>query len=165
MEAKANGAGRIQNRLGAEQKEATVAVMASGPTTARQSSQLSRKIPPTSDERPEKRPGRDFSVVARHGDRGCLVTLRGELDAASAGELQATLYPWAEHCRRMTLDLREVTFLDSAGLRAILDLYRGLREREASLHLLEGECGNVPRVLRHAGLESLIDSTELSDAR
>ena len=46
--------------------------------------------------------------------------------------------------------------MDSAGLRAILDLYRCLNERKSSLQLIEGEDGNVPRVLRHAGLESLI---------
>jgi anti-anti-sigma factor len=68
--------------------------------------------------------------------------------------------PWLQSCRHLILDLREVSFMDSAGLRAILDLYRCLNDRNVSLRLIEGERGNVPHVLRHAGLESLIENDE-----
>jgi anti-sigma B factor antagonist len=105
-------------------------------------------------------PADHLTIEARQGDRGCLVRLAGELDSGAAPRLQSTLEPWVRNCRRLTLDLRQVTFLDSAGLHVILDLYRRLREREVSLHLLDGSQGNVPRVLRHAGLESLIDGGE-----
>jgi anti-anti-sigma factor len=97
-----------------------------------------------------------LDVTAHHGDRGCSVRLKGELDRASASTLCAQVAPWLTNCRRLTLDLREVRFMDSVGLRAVLDLYRCLNDRNVSLKLIEGEDGNVPRVLRHAGLESLI---------
>jgi anti-anti-sigma factor len=101
-------------------------------------------------------------MTTQHGDRGCTIRLRGELDSASAPTLCERVAPWLQTCRRLVVDMREVSFLDSAGLRAILDLYRCLNERGVSLHLIEGEEGNVPRVLRHAGLESLIRHDEAS---
>jgi anti-anti-sigma factor len=97
-----------------------------------------------------------LNVTAQHGDRGCSIRLKGELDNVSAPELCAQLAPWLTSCRKLILDLREVSFMDSVGLRAILDLYRCLNERNVGLKLIEGDGGNVPRVLRHAGLESLI---------
>jgi len=101
-------------------------------------------------------------MTTQHGDRSCTIRLRGELDSASAPTLCEQVAPWLQTCRRLVVDMREVSFLDSAGLRAILDLYRCLNERGVSLHLIEGEEGNVPRVLRHAGLESLIRHDEAS---
>jgi len=121
----------------------------------------SRPSAPTTTEPVAASFGR-LKIEACHGDRGCIVRLNGDLDTASARDLSTTLKPWAESCRRLILDLRQVTFLDSAGLRAILDVYRVLHERGVSLHLVEGEQGNVPRVLRNAGLEPLIDSSNES---
>src|SRR2546423_1000422 len=65
-------------------------------------------------------PGARMEV--KHGDRGHIVTLSGDLDLDSAAELDAELAPVAERCRCLTLDLRRVRFLDSAGLQVILNL-------------------------------------------
>jgi anti-anti-sigma factor len=102
----------------------------------------------------------DSEVEVVLGDRGYRVRLEGELDMAAAERLTAAVESLISHCRSMVLDLSRVTFLNSAGLRAILDLYRRLAAREAELRLIDSEMGNVSNVLRHAGLESLI--SELS---
>jgi anti-anti-sigma factor len=118
------------------------------------------QITPSSAERASESPAGHLHVAAQHGDRGCTIRLRGELDTASAPELCAQVAPWLQSCRSLILDLREVSFMDSAGLRAVLDLYRCLNDRNVSLRLIEGDRGNVAHVLRRAGLESLIDRDE-----
>lgn len=128
-----------------------------GPIAERAGAGIARQVQPGGGERSNGSAVDHLDVTAHHGDRGCCVRLKGELDTASASALCAQVAPWLATCRSLTLDLREVSFMDSAGLRAILDLYRCLTERHVSLKLIEGEGGNVPRVLRHAGLESLIE--------
>jgi len=45
----------------------------------------------------------------------------GELDIATAPQLAEMLGQAEERCQRVVLDLRELTFMDSAGVHAIID--------------------------------------------
>jgi anti-anti-sigma factor len=47
--------------------------------------------------------------------------LKGELDMATAGDLSALLKTAADRLDPMVLDLSEVSFMDSSGLRALLE--------------------------------------------
>jgi anti-sigma B factor antagonist len=47
--------------------------------------------------------------------------LKGELDMATAGDLSALLKTAADRVDPMVLDLSEVSFMDSSGLRALLE--------------------------------------------
>jgi anti-anti-sigma factor len=71
-----------------------------------------------------------------------LLVLRGELDLAAAASMRARV----EAARRPTLviDLAEVTFLDSSGLRELLNARDDAERRGARLVL----CGVPARVLR-----------------
>src|SRR4051794_4157814 len=55
----------------------------------------------------------EIATVAR--DR---YKLSGELDMASAPALSDALGPIVDECRRLTLDLEDLTFIDSSGIRA-----------------------------------------------
>lgn len=63
-------------------------------------------------------------MSTEEGESPHLVAARGELDAASAGELAVALTAAVEACGGASLDLAEVTFIDSSGLRVLIDAYR-----------------------------------------
>ena len=52
-----------------------------------------------------------------------VVVASGEIDLACAYDLAASLRAASNRCERVVLDLREVSFLDCAGLRQILGFH------------------------------------------
>jgi anti-anti-sigma factor len=54
-------------------------------------------------------------------DGTLLVAVAGELDLATAHELQAQVDQLATEAKELVLDLRGVAFIDSTGLRALLE--------------------------------------------
>jgi anti-anti-sigma factor len=52
----------------------------------------------------------------------CVVRAEGELDIASVPELRASVHAARRHAGRMVVDLRDVSFLDTFALRAIVAL-------------------------------------------
>jgi anti-sigma B factor antagonist len=62
--------------------------------------------------------------------------LKGELDMATAGDLSKVLRGASERADPMVLDLSEVSFMDSSGLRALLEA-AGLLEEHRPIVLLD----------------------------
>ena len=87
-----------------------------------------------------------------------IVRLTGDLDRRSAPALLAFL---GEHCitnDEVVLDLRQVTFIDSAGIGAILDAHRQCAEMGASLIATAASPAVqrvLDRVLQITGLERI----------
>jgi anti-anti-sigma factor len=70
-----------------------------------------------------------FSVTERARDDGTTVlVVCGELDLATAAEVKAALDALAEADRATVLDLSEVSFLDSTGLKVIVQASRASQE-------------------------------------
>jgi anti-anti-sigma factor len=68
-----------------------------------------------------------------------IVRLRGELDLLAAPDVEnAGAELVAVGFRRVTVDLREVTFMDSSGLRALMRLARSLEASGGELSLIRG---------------------------
>jgi anti-anti-sigma factor len=62
-----------------------------------------------------------FSIATQDGADGKLrVVVRGELDLATAPELEQTLLAPIEDGREVVLDLRELEFMDSSGVRVLV---------------------------------------------
>jgi anti-anti-sigma factor len=91
-----------------------------------------------------------FEIDKLTSDRYRLV---GELDMASAKTLHEVLDPLARANHRLVLDLEDLTFIDSSGIRALL----GLSERlnGAAPLVLSNVPTGIQRVLDIVGLESL----------
>ena len=85
----------------------------------------------------------------------CLVAVAGELDVASAPALGETLSRLDPGCEVVTLDLRALTFMDVAGLHAVLGARRLARRTARRLHIL-GPVGDVARVLELTGTCGLV---------
>jgi anti-anti-sigma factor len=88
---------------------------------------------------------------------GPTVVLAGEIDLATAPELQARLGSVAEGTNSdVMLDLAQLTFLDSTGLHAIATLYERLRTESRTLRVCEPS-PRVRRVLELSGMARLLE--------
>ena len=96
---------------------------------------------------------------AIHDEGGGVLRVVGELDVATAPELQARL---SAHRGPAILDLREVTFIDSTGLRALVGATQA-RSRPESL-VLRAPSPAVRRLIELAALtEQLAIEPEAPD--
>ena len=86
-----------------------------------------------------------FEVTAQRDDAVATVVVSGELDLATVPRLSAT---FAEHgdARLLVLDLNAVTFIDSAGVRVLIEAHRACAGSGSRLMVLAGD-GPVRRVL------------------
>jgi anti-anti-sigma factor len=81
-----------------------------------------------------------FSFETAVSGRAATVVLRGELDLPATAALEPELARLADEpgVDEVALDLRELDFMDSSGLRAVLHGARLLGENERRLILLRG---------------------------
>ncbi|MCU1371785.1 MAG: anti-sigma factor antagonist [Ilumatobacteraceae bacterium] len=76
-----------------------------------------------------------FAIDRTATDRQAVVQVCGELDAASAPRLATALADDAVEHRDVLLDLDGTTFIDSAGIRVLVQSMWDLREAGGSLRL------------------------------
>jgi anti-anti-sigma factor len=99
-----------------------------------------------------------FSVrTEQHGDAAVVVPT-GELDLATAPSLEEALARAFERGGRVVLDLRELEFIDSSGLRTLLTARRQAEQHEAQFSLVAGHRG-LERTLEIAGVHKVFDWT------
>jgi anti-anti-sigma factor len=103
----------------------------------------------------------ELHVEVSETARAWSVVVRGEIDMQTATQLEGVLDDViARDARLVTLDLQQVDFLDSSGLRVILGASNKLTEHDGQL-LLEGASAAVERVLELTGvIERLRQSRE-----
>jgi len=73
--------------------------------------------------------------IHQDGDVAVAV-VSGEIDSKTAGAAQAELLPLIEKSAKAVLDLKQVTFMSSAGLRMLLLLYRQATAHEGKVALV-----------------------------
>ncbi len=71
-----------------------------------------------------------FDAIVSRSEAGASITVKGDLDFATVPHLElARDRALAEHPGELTIDLREVAFVDSSGLKLLIDSYTAsLRE-------------------------------------
>jgi anti-anti-sigma factor len=82
------------------------------------------------------------------------ITPRGELDIATQGELRAVLGRHAG-VATMVLDLGELRFIDTSGLRLVLETAEAARRNGRALAVLPGNAA-VQRLFDVAGVAELV---------
>jgi anti-anti-sigma factor len=87
--------------------------------------------------------------VARDGELE-RITLAGELDLASTGHVEPVLR--GNGVEQRLLDLSDLTFMDSSGLRLILSAHAAARREGWSLQIVPGP-PSVQRVFQICGVE------------
>ena len=72
--------------------------------------------------------------IAVRSERGCVIAVvTGEIDISTVGELRECLFELAEGSEPLIVDLDRVTFIDSAGLGALVGTSRRVAEHGGSL--------------------------------
>jgi anti-anti-sigma factor len=94
-----------------------------------------------------------FTIDVAELPGGVRITPRGELDVATQGELRAVLERHAAGA--MTLDLGELAFLDTSGLRLILETAEAARRDRREFAVLRGSAA-VQRLFDLAGVAELV---------
>jgi anti-anti-sigma factor len=80
-----------------------------------------------------------FSVEVLGEERATIVVPRGELDLASAPELQVQLERvWQSGATQVIVDLRHVQFMDSTGLQAIVVAHRHAQAGDLLFGVVDG---------------------------
>ena len=78
--------------------------------------------------------GGALSITVR-SERGVVIAaVTGEIDISTVAQLREALFELADHGATLIVDLNRVTFIDSAGLGALVGTSRRAAERGGSLH-------------------------------
>jgi anti-sigma B factor antagonist len=94
-----------------------------------------------------------FSLDVRGPAAGVTTVIpRGEIDLATVGELESWLEDLRIRCASVVLDLSQVTFIDSSGLRALARARAAADQAKTSLRL-ERPSPPVARALDLVGLD------------
>lgn len=87
--------------------------------------------------------------------RRMLVRLSGDFDMAGEDAFREALDVLGEPAAAV-LDLTEVRFIDSTGLRLVLEAHRHLEELGAVVTMRISQDGCVPRLLELTGLDAIL---------
>lgn len=101
---------------------------------------------------------RPFEVEVRLDGAGVRVAPHGEIDIATADRLQARIAELlAGGCTRLVLDLEGVRFMDSTGIRLLVELTRSARDDHWELAVIR-----VPHAVRRVlELSGVLDAVPL----
>jgi anti-anti-sigma factor len=93
-------------------------------------------------------------VVEERRETTVIVTLDGELDAASVGEVAVKLRGLVENrAKHVVVDLALVSYMDSAGINLLYATGGELSARQLQLHLVVVPGSPIERTLRIVGAD------------
>jgi anti-anti-sigma factor len=99
----------------------------------------------------------NFRIDLASDESGVTIRLAGELDSATCGELVERFEQLlADRPGEIAVDLDEVTFIDSAGLRAIIMIERAAGERETAV-AIRAPSGPVAELLQLTGIREHVE--------
>ena len=99
-----------------------------------------------------------FSISISDRDGRVVVVIRGELDLATAPDLEAAIKSRLDDGQDVVVDLRELEFMDSTGLRVLVAAHgrvEGTEQRFLIVRPLPG--ASIERILAVAGVERVLD--------
>jgi anti-anti-sigma factor len=101
--------------------------------------------------------GAEARVLLERGEPVVVAELEGEVDASNAEEIGGEIAGLISTAPTgLLLDLSRTRYLDSAGVRMLLDLAEKLRQRRQGLSLVVPERTPVRRLLTVAGIHQLM---------
>jgi anti-anti-sigma factor len=99
-------------------------------------------------------PPEEFSISAADRDGRAHLTLRGELDLATAPELEQLVNERIDGSQEVVIDLRGLDFMDSSGIRVLVAAHARAGRAGARLFIVRPDPGSaVAKILEVAGLD------------
>jgi anti-anti-sigma factor len=97
-----------------------------------------------------------LSITIAALDDRVAVALAGEMDLANVDQFRDALTAtWRTPNRDVAIDLSALTFIDSSGLRALVEFHRQAAEERRDYKLV-GAAGSVRRTLEISGLDQVL---------
>ncbi|WP_030170625.1 STAS domain-containing protein [Spirillospora albida] len=97
----------------------------------------------------------DFDISLLHDGRCALVRAQGDIDLVSRAGFERALFHAVETGDPVVVDMRGVTFCDSAGLNAVVAAHRRALERGTHVSLIALP-PRVQRVFRITGIDRFV---------
>ncbi|MBE9115498.1 STAS domain-containing protein [Lusitaniella coriacea LEGE 07157] len=88
-----------------------------------------------------------------------IAELVGDLDANTAAEVQQQILPLAKPGSKILLDMTQVQYMSSAGLRMLLSLYRRVNTAQSKL-ILVGLAEEIRKTLKMTGFLDFFTTCE-----
>jgi anti-anti-sigma factor len=99
-----------------------------------------------------------FSISTSDRDGRAVIVIRGELDIATVPDLEAVLTERLDAGQDVVVDLRELAFMDSSGLRVFVSAHARVAGGGPSFVIVRPPPGGpIARILAIAGIESELD--------
>jgi stage II sporulation protein AA (anti-sigma F factor antagonist) len=104
----------------------------------------------------------EFTCTAHQSGPQLIATVAGDIDLAIHPRFRAEAQVWVGKHTDVVLDCSGVTFMDSMGLRVLVELWRGVTEAGHRFALARPST-SVTRVLELAGLVGVFEYAELPE--
>jgi anti-anti-sigma factor len=99
-----------------------------------------------------------FSISISDRNGRAVVVIRGELDLATAPDLETALSELQEAGQDVAVDLRELEFMDSTGLRALVAAHARAEDSAQTFVIVRPRPGApIERILAIAGVASVLE--------
>lgn len=98
---------------------------------------------------------RHFQIESRHSGEAVVVRLGGEFDVACEEHFDRIVAALAAESKTLVVDLSELSFIDSSGLRALLRAWKRCEADGASLTVVPGT-GQVRQAMALTGADEVL---------
>jgi anti-sigma B factor antagonist len=98
----------------------------------------------------------DFSISSHPEGQATVVAPVGEVDLVTVDEVRRHVREAAGESRRVVLDLRQVTFMDSSGLRLLVEAQQ-LAEQDGFAFAVVRGPASLERLFQVTGLDGRLD--------
>ena len=106
-------------------------------------------------------PPEEFSITAADHDDRTHLTLRGELDLATAPELEQLVNESLDAGQEVVVDLRGLEFMDSSGIRVLVAAHARAGRAGTRLFVVRPEAGSaVAKIVEVAGLDRELNTLD-----
>jgi anti-anti-sigma factor len=100
------------------------------------------------------RPPEEFAISADDRDGRAFLTLRGELDLATAPEFEELVNERIDEGRAVVVDLRRLEFMDSSGIRVLVAAHARAGRTGTKLYVVRPEPASaVAKIVEVSGLD------------
>ena len=114
---------------------------------------------------PQHTYGRQFQIFVESDGAAAALRLSGEMDISSEDTFAATVGACiADGASEVLVDLSRLTFIDSSGLRMLIELWQKSRKNGLDLSMVQGT-GQVRRTMEIAGLDRLLPILDRGSSR